>query len=379
MDETRNARVRVIDENSDLPGADAVVVEEGDLVFTSLIEPGPRGTEGDLEAQVALVSQKVLQVLKGAGVEARHVARLHVYAADPARVAEVESALAAALPPECNPALVILGSALPWQDAAVAMDAVGVAPEGMAGRRPSRVLMGGLERLHRRSPHAVMVPRAPLVFISGRAAGGDVRTATVETLWQLDADLARVGLDWRDVVQMKIFLQPMESADEVLEAIADTLAERVWPAIVFIEWLHGSPPLEIELVAAAGSVTAAPEAELVQYEDSNGRFSRIVQVNEGELIFFGALRGDAGEPAAKQVERQFGRLEQLLGSAGSDIHHLVKATYYVADPAAGLAYNAIRPKTFLPDRAPAASKARIRAAGADGQTSAFDMIAVRPR
>src|SRR5690606_5423239 len=103
VDETRNARVRVIDENSDAAGADAVVVEEGDLVFTSLIEPGPRGTEGDLEAQVALVSEKVLQVLKGAGVEPRHVARLHVYAADTAPVAEVGSALDAALPPECRP------------------------------------------------------------------------------------------------------------------------------------------------------------------------------------------------------------------------------------------------------------------------------------
>ena len=52
-------------------------------------------------------------------------------------------------------------------------------------------------------------------------------------------------------------------------------------------------------------------------------------------------------------------LGKRLEAAGSDLRHLVKATYYVTDEDASRALNELRPKFYDPARPPAASKAAM--------------------
>ena len=66
----------------------------------------------------------------------------------------------------------------------------------------------------------------------------------------------------------------------------------------------------------------------------------------------------------------------MLRKTGSDMRHLVKATYYVTDEDASAALNKIRPEFYDPQRAPAASKASVVGTGVPGTSVTLDMIAV---
>jgi enamine deaminase RidA (YjgF/YER057c/UK114 family) len=77
-----------------------------------------------------------------------------------------------------------------------------------------------------------------------------------------------------------------------------------------------------------------------------------------------------------QVTEMFEQLQRLLDAAGSDLKHLVKATYYVSDKGADERINTIRPTLYDPQRPPAASKITVRGTGRVGKSSTFDMIAV---
>ena len=72
----------------------------------------------------------------------------------------------------------------------------------------------------------------------------------------------------------------------------------------------------------------------------------------------------------------FGELQKILASAGSDMRHLVKATYYVSDKAADQEINAVRPSIYDAARPPAASKISVQGTGRPGKGTVIDMIAV---
>ncbi len=86
------------------------------------------------------------------------------------------------------------------------------------------------------------------------------------------------------------------------------------------------------------------------------------------------LYGESADPV-RQVDEMFAALQRQLDQTGSDIRHLVKATYYVADPAADERINTIRPTIYDPAHPPAASKLVVRGTGRTGKGSTFDMIA----
>ncbi len=72
-------------------------------------------------------------------------------------------------------------------------------------------------------------------------------------------------------------------------------------------------------------------------------------------------------------------LEQLkatLAKAGSDLNHLVKATYYVSSDGTSKALNELRPRYYDPKRPPSASKALVAGVGREGRALALNMIAV---
>ena len=87
------------------------------------------------------------------------------------------------------------------------------------------------------------------------------------------------------------------------------------------------------------------------------------------------MYGDMGDAAA-QVTGIFTDLGRLLGKCGSDLRHLVKATYYVATPEASKALDEFRPRFYDPRRPPAASKAKVAGTGRAGRELTLDMIAV---
>ena len=87
------------------------------------------------------------------------------------------------------------------------------------------------------------------------------------------------------------------------------------------------------------------------------------------------LYGTSNDPI-EQVREMFTELQRLMKEAGSDMAHLVKATYYVTDDSADREINAIRPTLYDPRRPPAASKLSVRGTGRTGKGSTFDMIAV---
>ena len=72
----------------------------------------------------------------------------------------------------------------------------------------------------------------------------------------------------------------------------------------------------------------------------------------------------------------FQRLQRVLSQAGSDLRHLVKATYYVSTDGASSKLNELRPDYYDPLRPPAASKARVTGVGRSKLGLGIDMIAV---
>jgi enamine deaminase RidA (YjgF/YER057c/UK114 family) len=67
---------------------------------------------------------------------------------------------------------------------------------------------------------------------------------------------------------------------------------------------------------------------------------------------------------------------RVLAAGGSDLLHLAKATYYVADDVTSRKLNEVRPEYYDPKHPPAASKAGVRGTGKQNRTVTLDMIAV---
>ncbi|MCA9099021.1 MAG: hypothetical protein KDA36_11565, partial [Planctomycetaceae bacterium] len=73
------------------------------------------------------------------------------------------------------------------------------------------------------------------------------------------------------------------------------------------------------------------------------------------------------------------QLQEILAhtDCGSDLKHLVKATYYCSHDSTSGALNAVRPDYYDPARPPAASKAIVPGVGHPERRITLDMIAVR--
>jgi enamine deaminase RidA (YjgF/YER057c/UK114 family) len=105
------------------------------------------------------------------------------------------------------------------------------------------------------------------------------------------------------------------------------------------------------------------------------RYSRVAVARGGRPVFVSGLYGPSSDPVT-QVTEMFEQLRGVLAAAGSNLTHLVKATYYVSDTSADERINAIRPTLYDPKRPPAASKIRVRGTGRPGKGSTMDMVAV---
>lgn len=257
-----------------------------------------------------------------------------------------------------------------------------------------------------------LLPAGPKLYVSGMADTNNLPLATRKTLEKLLAAIGHLGSQRDDIVQLKVFLQPMSEVAAVRKEIVGFFGGHT-PPIVFVEWISPAPnpPVEIELIAAAkerdrSPVAAAtnaasrgnfqagqhvepaaggnrprPESESVSFLTPAGTastkvYSRVARVNHGNLIYVSGLYGLKSSDGVGQVREIFDSLGEVLKKTGSDFEHLVKATYYVTDNDASNKLNDLRPEFYNPQRPPAASKAKVKGVGIAGKTVTMDMIAV---
>jgi enamine deaminase RidA (YjgF/YER057c/UK114 family) len=378
----QGVRLRVVGIDDAARGAArAVVVEDGALVHTALLVP--EDTEGRLKGEddVQLQASRVLENLQTALAAARtsvdHLVRLHVYVTDVSLRPVIEGLLAKRFAGEHKPAVTFVETAPVRKGVLVAMDAIAATASPGNQARPERHVVQGLAKQARNGAHVAVQPPGPFVVVSGRAAQGAFEAGIAGTMEQLRADLAGVGLSFDHVVQIKSFVGDISRADQLRDIVAGYF-DRTAPPQVVTEWLGAGPPAEIELIAAmaGASPTPAPVESRVTYiEPIMSRYSRVAVARGGRPVFISGLYGPSSDPVT-QVTEMFEQLRRVLEAAGSDLRHLVKATYYVSDKGADERINTIRPTLYDPERPPAASKIAVRGTGRPGKGSTLDMIAV---
>ncbi len=306
-----------------------------------------------------------------AGTSLDHVARLHVYVADASVAASIDRLLAERFAGP-TPAVTLVESRMPHAGVLVAMDAVAATMRPQPSGTPARLLVEGLAPAGG-GAHVAVQPEGAFVIVSGRAAPGEFEAAVRATLDQLRGDLQAVGLGFGHVVQVKSFLSDMTRMDRLQQLVAGAF-EGVAPPQVVTEWRDGSLPVEIELVATAPGASGGGE-RLTFVEPIASRYSRVARVFAGRPIFVSGLTGTSDAPAA-QVREVFAQLARVLATAGSDMRHIAKATYYVSDKSADQEINVIRPSIYDAARPPAASKISVPGTGRAGRGTVIDVIAV---
>jgi enamine deaminase RidA (YjgF/YER057c/UK114 family) len=400
----QDVRLRAIGTNDAARGtARAVVVEDGALVHTALLlsedAEGRLTGEDDVQLQASRVLENLQTALTAARTSIDHLVRLHVYLTHASATPVIERLLAERFAGAHRPAVTFVETAPVRKGVLVAMDAIAATASPGNQARPGRHVVRGLAKQARSGAHVAVQPPGPFVVVSGRAAQGAFEAGIAGTMEQLRADLEGVGLSFDHVVQIKSFVGDMSRAERLRDIVAGYF-EGTAPPQVVTEWLGAGPPAEIELIAAmpgaesgdaqgrtrlrpparSGAPGASPtptavESRVTYVEPIASRFSRVAVVRGGRPVFISGLYGPSSDPVT-QVAEMFDQLRRLLEAAGSDLSHLVKATYYVADKGADERINTIRPTLYDRERPPAASKISVRGTGRPAKGSTLDMIAV---
>ena len=357
--------------------ARAVVVEEGGLVHTALMFPedvnGRLQGEGNAEAQATRVFRNIDLALNTARTNLSNLVRLHVYVADASVTPQLDRLLRRRFGGRTKPAVTVVQTAMPRPGVLVAMDAIAATAWRTDAGSLLRLSSAELPQRTQQASHVAIQPEGPFVIVSGRSASGDFESVVRATMEALRADLEKVDLTFRDVAQIKSFLADMTKAEQLEQIVAEFFGGATVPPQVVTEWRQESAHVEIELIAVPVRTSGTERVEHI--EPLSGRFSRVARANGGRPVFISGLYGTSNDPL-EQVREMFTALQQLVKDAGSDMGHLVKATYYVSDKRADQAINAIRPTLYDPRRPPAASKLSVRGTGREGKASTFDMIAV---
>jgi len=357
----------------------AVIVQGVPLVHTRQLFPlDPDGKlvgEGSADEQIEQVLTNLETVLKECGSGLDRLVRLNIYALSPTTVTRVRELLSKRVPPPVRPAITSVLTPMPHRGALVAMDAV-AAGEGGEGvvRKRCEAIAGDAT-----CADAAVLPPGGIAYLSGQPDdGGLTESAVNRSMSELMKRLGYLELSPEDVVQVKIFLLPVTSSEEVLREVQKYFPDQMTPPVVFVEWL-ASVPIEIEMIARLPQAEEA--VEKVEYYTPPGvrpshTFSRVALLHTDRQIYISgqhAREPSRGEPQAQYV---FEQLQEILDEVGSDMRHLVKATYYTCDDDAARWVDRTRPKVFDPDRPPAASKVMVHGMGMEGRTMTVDMIAV---
>ena len=371
-------RTVLIDEETGI--VNAVAVDDQALAHTTQLLPfDAKGqiAAGDLAQQIVQLTANLTHALAQVGSDATNIVRLNVYMSAEAKPSQVQEILTRHLLNEVRPAATYVVTKLAEPGALVAADAIAVVPN----RNAAQVVRTGksqLSALHGATLVSVL-PRGRVVYISGMAERTDeLAAATAGTMKQLHQVLALLGLNSEHVVHVKAYMKPMSDAAIARDIIQESYPAGKSPSISFVEWLNGLP-IEIEMIAYLPG-DADPQGSVdLRWQPGEKRspvYCRFAVVDSPKRIYISGLRSRRGLSADQQVRDIFSQLGTVLDDMGSDMQHLAKATYYVADDEVSKALNEIRPEFYDPERPPAASKAMISGTGDPERPITIDMIAV---
>ena len=373
-------------------GSSQVVVVEG-AALAHTAQMFPLDAQGKLvgaesvEAQTRQVLANLQKALALVGSSLEDLVRLEIHVTSAQATEKVQKVLAEQFTGQTKPTVNWVLTPLAVQGALVAADGVAVArlEKGSVSQSPS--LAGEVVRKHSSdlaglptAAHVAVLPASGAVYLSGQPEKGDPVQAAKKSLETLLAMLGQMGLGPEHVVRVKVFLGPMDQAEAVQKELIALWGKQIAPPMSVVQW-KSSAPVEIELVAADPPKPEQSVEKPVHYYNPPGekpspRFSRAARVRSSKIIYIGTLASPQPAKGDQQVEAIFAQLEKLLAANGSDLRHLVKATYYCADSASSKALDAIRSKIFDPKRPPAASKAMVSGVAIPDRTVVLDMIAV---
>lgn len=354
----------------------AVRVEQADLIYSGQLRPK---VGGDLTAQRFELAERVTEQLKSVGLAPSDVVKLNLYVADDADAAVIAPTLKEFFGAESLPAASWVTTAIPDEE----KKSLKIAVDFVAARRPSAESLVMPAAVDGERPLAVVPASATSrVFVSGQAEKGDgsVADATKQTMASLLKTLKFLELTPTDVVQVKGFIAPMSKSSEAIKAIREAFAPLAAPPIILVEWQSPSQPVEIELIAATRNPSPG-KRPVVEYltppeMKSSPVYSKVARVQSPVTIFLSGLYGTQSDPDSEAELRDlFTQTKSLAEAAGSDLKHLVKATYYVSAKGSSDQHNKLRPEYYDPARPPAASKAMVKGVGRAGRTITWDMIA----
>lgn len=355
----------------------AVVIGDWPLVHTGQVPAAGSGSsDADEAAQVQRVLEQLDLTLQAAGSDLDHAVKLNYYVARTEVVEVVLAAMASRFSGQHKPAVSFVETPL-YDGLLVAADAIAT-----TSLKPGSVQHGTSDGTGSYS----VTPSGTRLYIAGQAERSEsLAEATRKTLGSLRKTLQFLGGRDRDVVQLKAFLMPTTDVDVVQREIEAFYGDLPTPPTVFVEWQSGATvPIEIEMIAWGGRHKSGDAVEFLTPPDmtSSPVFSRVARVNQTRSIYVSGLYGLASDtpddPASgeREVNAVFKSLDSILRRAGSDLRHLVKATYYVSTDAASSKLNELRPNYYDPKRPPSASKARVAGVGRARRGLSIDMIAV---
>lgn len=350
------------------PTMRAVIVDDVALVHTRQVLPQDRPTTmpvpQNIDEQFFLVAEELMSTLGVMG-DVSSVVKLNVYVSKLDSISAIDRILAAPMDRPLftsRPAVSYVVTPLPG-NALVGMDAVAVAKSS-----PQSVSS---------NPELAVMPKGSRIYISGQAEkGGTLAEATRNTLQSLSKTLRFLGRQDSDIVQLKSFLSPMANVDEARKEFVAFFGDRPVPPTVWVEWQ--SPLIEIELIAWGGEKKSGPAVEFITPPGMTASpvYSRVARTNSDRLIYLSGLYSRTATDAAGEVVDIFDQLANATQKTGSDLKHLVKATYYCSNNDTSTKLNELRPKYYDPKRPPAASKALVAGVGRAERGLTIDMIAV---
>jgi enamine deaminase RidA (YjgF/YER057c/UK114 family) len=346
------------------------------LVWTGQFAASPAvDSRDDVEPAVEAIVNSLAGTLRQAGSSPADLIRLHVAVADDSQVHAVLEALAKHLSDAC-PAVTVV-TAAPADDAWLLVDAVAVASPPPEDDRVH--VVGGP------GGTAAVMPTGARVFVSGQAAPGEPRAAIADTIGQLTASLAAVGLSWQHVAQIRVFHLAALPRTDALAAVQEAVGLETCPPVVTAIW-KGGWPVEIELVAYAPAPGDATDSgEPITFITPPGAapsagYTRIVRIDPGPTIWTGGMlageRAAEGDPESSDV---FEQVIDIVEALGGDRRHLVKATYFVTNDAAAASLRRVRATVYDCERPPAASLVPVQSVGRPHRGQLIDMIAVPAR
>jgi enamine deaminase RidA (YjgF/YER057c/UK114 family) len=378
--ETAKSSIQYVPLDAPAGMSQAVIVQRMPLVHTRQLFPldreGKLVGEGSADQQIEQVLANLEAVLKDSGSGLDKLIRLNVYALSTATVSSFREHLSKRLDPSVRPAITSVLTPLAHRQALVAVDAVaGAADSGKAVALKRCRSVAGDDQC----AAAAVLPPGGIAYLSGQPEeAGLTVLPTTKSMTNLMKTLGHLKLSPQHVVQVKVFLKPITSAEEVLREVQKFFPDQITPPVVFVEWL-ASMPVEIEMIAQL-PLSGKP-AERVEYFTPPGSrpsniFSKVALMRAERQIYISGLYArvpSRGEPQARYL---FEQLQEILTKTGSDMRHLVKATYYVSDHDAARWIDRTRPRLYDPMRPPAASKLTVHGVGQAQRTMTVDMIAV---